>query len=109
MRRQTTWRLQNNPLNVDLFERSSQSPGTIETSSTIELIELVEMAGNDERNARKRLSDYGRPFLQRSITRIRPPLNRGVNFRIDSHVMSMLPIFYGKPTEDPYKHIDELS
>ena len=23
--------------------------------------------------------------------------------------MSMLPIFYGKPFEDPYRHVDELS
>ena len=37
------------------------------------------------------------------------PLGRGANFRIDSHVMSMLPIFHGKPYEDPYRHVDELS
>ena len=36
-------------------------------------------------------------------------LGRNVNFRIDSHVMSMLPIFHGKPSEDPYRHVDELS
>ena len=41
--------------------------------------------------------------------RIHAPLNRGANFRIDSHVISMLPIFHGKPYEDPYRHIDELS
>ena len=23
--------------------------------------------------------------------------------------MSMLPIFHGKPSEDPYRHVDELS
>ena len=67
------------------------------------------MAQKDERNARKRLSDYARPVLQRLVTRIHAPLNRGANFRIDSHVMSMLPIFHGKPSEDPYKHVDELS
>ena len=37
------------------------------------------------------------------------PLNRGANFRIDSHVMSMFPIFHGKPSDDPYRHVDELS
>ena len=109
MRRETTWRLRNNPLNVDLLERSSQSPDTTETSSTVELIELVEMARNNEGNARKCLSDYARPALQRPGTGIHVPLNRGVNFRIDSHVMSMLPIFHGKPFEDPYRHVDELS
>ena len=30
-------------------------------------------------------------------------------FGIDLHVMSMLPIFHGKPSEDPYRHVDELS
>ena len=41
--------------------------------------------------------------------RIHAPLNRGANFRIDSDVMSMLPIFHGKPSKDPYKHVDEPS
>ena len=31
------------------------------------------------------------------------------NYRIDSYVMSMLPIFHDKPSEDPYRHVDELS
>ena len=57
----------------------------------------------------KRLSDYARPVLQRRVTRIHAPLNRGANFRIDSHVMSMLPIFHGKRSEDPYRHVDKLS
>ena len=67
------------------------------------------MARNDKENARKRLSDYARPVLRRPVTQIHAPLNRGANFRIDSHVMSMLPIFHGKPFEDPYRHVDELS
>ena len=37
------------------------------------------------------------------------PLGRGANFRIDSNFMSTLLIFHGKPSEDPYRHIDELS
>ena len=67
------------------------------------------MARNDKGNARKHLSDYARPVLQRHVTRIHAPLNRGANFRIDSHEMSMLPVLYGKPFEDPYRHVDELS
>ena len=109
MRRHTTLRLWNNPLNVDLFEQSSQSHDTTETDTTVDLIKPVEKARNDEGNARKCLSDYARPVLQRFVTRIHAPLNRGANFRIDSHVMSMLPIFHGKPFEDPYRHVDELS
>ena len=67
------------------------------------------MAQNDEGNARKRLSDYARLVLQLPITIIHAPLTRGANFRIDSHVMSMLSIFHGKPSEDPSRHVDELS
>ena len=67
------------------------------------------MTQNDKGNVRKHLSDFAMPVLQRPVTRIHSPLNRGANFRIDSHVMSMLPIFYGKPYEDPYRHVDELS
>ena len=67
------------------------------------------MARNDEGNARKHRSDYARPVLQRLVTKIHAPLGRGANFRIDSHVMSTLPIFHGKPSEDPYRHVDELS
>ena len=57
----------------------------------------------------KRLSEYNRPIPQIHVTRIQAPLNRGVNLRIDSHVMSMLLVFHGKPYEDPYRHIDKLS
>ena len=67
------------------------------------------MAHNDKGNARKCLSDYSRPILQRPVTRIHAPLNRGENFRIDSHVMSMLPIFHGEPSEEPYRQVDVLS
>ena len=114
MRRRTTWRLRNNGLEIDLFERSSQSPNTTSTDTTeaetnLDPSKPVEMARNDEGNARKRLSDYARPVLQRPVTRIHSPLTRGANFRIDSHIMSMLPIFHGKPSKDPYGHVDELS
>ena len=67
------------------------------------------MARNDEGNSRRRLSDYARPVLQRLVTRIHASIGQNANFRIDSHVMSMLPIFHGKPFEDPYIHVDELS
>ena len=103
MRRESNWRTRDNPLHLDLFERSSQSLSSSASSSTLD------MALNDEGNVRRRLSDYARPVLQRLVTRIHAPLPRNANFRIDSHVMSMLPIFHGKPSEDPYRHVDELS
>ena len=82
MRRRTAWRVRNNPLEIDLFEQSSQTPeatktDTTETDSTFDPTEPVEMARNDEGNARKRLSDYARPVLQRPVTRIHAPLGRG--------------------------------
>ena len=90
-------------LYTDLFERSSQSLSSFASSSTLD------MALNDEGNVRLRLSDYAMHVLQRPVTRIYAPLARNANFRIDSHVMSMLPIFHGKPFEDPYRHVDKLS
>ena len=66
------------------------------------------MAQNDEGNARKHFSNYARPILLRHVTQIHAPLNRGKNFRIDLHVMTMLLIFHGKPSKDPYRQVDEL-
>ena len=103
MRRESGCRTRDNPLHLDLLERSSQS-----LSSSASLLTL-DMALNDEGNVRRHLSDYARPFLQSPVTRIHSPLARNANFRIDSHVMSMLPIFHGKPSEDPYGQVDELS
>ena len=103
MRREFDWRARNNPLHIDLFECSSQSLSSSASSSTLD------MAQNDEGNVRRRLSDYARLVLQRPITRIHAPIGRNTNFRIDLHVMSMLPIFHDKPSEDPYRHVDELS
>ena len=103
MRRESDWRTRNNPFHLDLFERSSQSLSSSASSSTLD------MALNDRGNVRRRLSDYARPVLQRLVSRIHAPLARNTNFRIDSHVMSMLPIFHGKPSEDAYRHVDELS
>ena len=65
MRRQKAWRVRDNPLEINLFERSSQSLNTTETDTTetdsnIDPTEPVEMARNDEGNARKCLSDYAR-------------------------------------------------
>ena len=66
MRRRTTWRVRNNPLEIDLFERSSQTPeatetDTTETDSSFDPTEVVEMVRNDEGNANKCLSDYASP------------------------------------------------
>ena len=75
MRRESDWRARNNPLYVDLFERSSQSLSSSTSSSTLD------MARNDEGNVRRGLSDYARPVFQRPI---HAPIGRNANFRIDS-------------------------
>ena len=106
MRQHTTLRSRNNPLCVDLFERSLQSPASSESSL---IVDLVKMTEHDGENARKRLSEYIWPIVQRLVTHIHAPLNRASNFRIDSQVMSMLLVFHGKPLEDPYRHVDELN
>ena len=36
------------------------------------------------------------------------PLQQGANFKIDSHVLGLLPTFHGLPSEDPYRHVDEF-
>ena len=58
MRRESDWRTRNNPLHLDLFERSSQSLSSSASSSTLD------MALNDEGNVRRRLSDYARLFFK---------------------------------------------
>ena len=68
MRRQIAWGVGNNAVEIDLFERSSQTPkgietDTTETDSSFDPTEPVEMARNDEGTVMKRLSDYARPVL----------------------------------------------
>ena len=102
----------NNPLYDDLFdtsrapsEASSDSlpaiatPGQGEPIDTPLLAEIV----------RRRLSDYARPVVQRQNTQVNAPLQRGANFKIDSHILGLLPTFYGLTLEDPYRHVDEFS
>ena len=58
---------------------------------------------------RRRLNDYARPVVQRQTTRVNAPLQRGENFKIDSHILGLLPTFHGLPSEDSYRHVDEFS
>ena len=41
--------------------------------------------------------------------RVNAPLRRGGNFKIESHILDLLPNFHGLPSEDPYRHVDEFS
>ena len=86
----------NNPLYDDLFA-SSRAPS--ETSS--ESLPAITTPGRREpidaplpaKIVRRRLSDYARPFVQRQTTRVNAPLQRGANFKIDSHILGLCPLF----------------
>ena len=40
--------------------------------------------------------------------RVNAPLQQGANFKIDTHILGLLPTFHGLPSEDPYRHVDEF-
>ena len=42
---------------------------------------------------RRHLSYYPRPVVERQTTRVNAPLQRGANFKIDSHILGLLPTF----------------
>ena len=105
----------NNALYEDLFatsthsrvpsDASSDSLPPIATPGRGELIDAPLPADI----VRRRLSDYTRPVVQRQTTRVNAPHQRGANFKIDSHILGLLPTFHGLPSEDPYRHMDEFS
>ena len=105
----------NNALYEDLFATSAHSRAPSEASS--DSIPAIATPGRGEpidaplptEIVRRRLSDYARPVVQRQITQVNVPLQRGANFKIDSHILGLLPTFHGLPSEDLYRHVDEFS
>ena len=105
----------NNPL-YDLFDTSIHSRTPSETQSSARIPALATPAQREPLDAphpidivRQRLSNYARPIVHRQTTRVNGPLQRGANFKIDSHILSLLPSLHGLPLEDPYQHMDEFS
>ena len=105
----------NNALYEDLFDTSVHSIAPSEASID-SMPALATPARGEPMNAplptkavRRRLSNYARPVVQRQTTRVNTPLQRGANFKIDSHILGLLPTFHGLPSEDPYRHVDEFS
>ena len=88
----------NNPVYDDLFA-SSRAPS--ETSS--DSLPAIATLGRGEHIdaplpaeiVRRHPSDYARPVVQRQTTRVNAPLQRGANFKIDSHILGLLPTFHG--------------
>ena len=105
----------NNTLCEDLFATSAHSRAPLEASS--DSIPAIATPGRGEpidaplptEIVRRRLSDYERPVVQRQSTRVNAPIQRGANFKIDSHILGLLPTFYGLQLEDSYRHVDEFS
>ena len=111
----STRHTRNNALYEDLFDTSVHSIAPSEAS-----IDYMPVPATPERGepmdaplptegVRRRLSDYARSVVQRQTTRVNAPLQRGANFKIDSHILGLLPIFHRLPSEDPYRHVDEFS
>ena len=112
---QPTRHTRNNALYEDLFATSTHSRAPSEASSD-SLLAIATPGRGEPIDAplpaeivRRRLSDYARPVVQRQTTRVNVPLQRGANFKIDSHILGLLPTFHGLPSEDPYRHVDEFS
>ena len=105
----------NNALYEDLFDTSAHSRAPSEASC--DLMPVIATLGRGEpidaplpaEIVRRRLSDYARPVVIRQTTRVNAPLQRGPNFKIDSHILGLLPTFHGLLSEDPYQHVDEFS
>ena len=99
----------------DLFTTSAHARAPSEASN--DSISAISTPGQGEpidaplpaEIVRRCLSDYARPVVQRQTTRVNAPLQRGTNFKIDSHILGLLPTFHGLPSEDPYRHVDEFS
>ena len=105
----------NNVLYEDLFTTSAHSRAPSKASS--DSIPAIATPWRGEpidaplpiEILRRRLSNYARPVVQRQTMRVKAPLQRGVNFKIDSHILGLLPTFHKLPSEDLYRHVDEFS
>ena len=103
---QLTSHTRNNALYEDLFATSTHSRAPSEASS--DSLPAITTPGRGEpidaplpaKIVGRRLSDYTRPVIQRQTMRVNAPLQRGANFKIDSHILGLLPTFHGLPSED---------
>ena len=105
----STRHTRNNSLYEDLFDTSVHSIAPSEASIDSMPVPATQERGEPmdaplpNEGVRRRLSDYARPVVQRQTTRVNAPLQRGANFKIDSHILGLLPIFHGLPSGT---HID---
>ena len=111
----STRHTRNNPLYDNLFNTSAPSIALSEASSDPMLSLTTPRRGEPidaplpTKIGRRRLSDYARLVVQRQTMRVNAPLQRGVNFKIDSYILDLLPTFHGLPSKDPYRHVDKFN
>ena len=78
--------------------------------------ENMEQNSNDlqnqtiDQNARRmRIREYSDPFESQAYTRISAPLAENKTFKIDPHMLQLLPTFYGRFNEEPYDFLEEFT
>ena len=111
----STRHTRNNPLYDDLFDTSVPSIAPSEASS--DPMPALATPGRGERIdaplpdkiVRRHLSYYARPVVKSQTTRVNAPLQRGAKFKIDSHILGLLPTFHGLPSKDSYRQVNEFS
>lgn len=54
------------------------------------------------------MKDYFMPNQYQPSFYVHAPQNQAVQYEITSSTIQMLPSFYDKTNEDPYKHLDEF-
>ena len=96
----STRHTRNNALYEDLFATSTHSRAPSEASSD-SLLAIATPGRGEPIDAplpaeivRRCLSDYTRPVVQRQTMRVNARLQRGTNFKIDSHILGLLPTFH---------------
>ena len=106
-RTRSTWA---NPLYEDLFDRESVRPGSLASSGGVSSsTEEATVMAQPNHIGERRLCDDERPQNNRAITRVNAPLGPGIRFDIDPRTLSLLPTYYGLPSENPYRYIEEFS
>ena len=60
----------------------------------------------DQNARRMKIREYSDPSESQAYTRISAPLAENITFRIDPHMLQLLPTFYGRFNEEPYDFLE---
>ena len=110
-------------LHLPLF-RENLGKNSLNSDSKLESIEeeihskRENMEGNpndlqnqtvDQNARRMKIREYSDPSESQAYTRISAPLAENITFRIDPHMLQLLPTFYGRFNEEPYDFLEEFT